>query len=225
MWSTCFMAATLSFFKTFRAQSRFDFLLNALWTLPKLPIPTTSIRSKSVILGLGYFSLLSSLSRGDSSFMLSADPMSANGSSLLLNCIIILWVRLFWSSKSFSFFSYSLRTFFTFWPRGWIKPERRWLSLPVVMLLDGMPLYFLTGLSFSDITEDIWLRVFGALSLSFIGDSSFLLLKPAEWCSTAILTFCPLYWAFTLKYFLGVSIWVAGAWWFNVFVITWSYCF
>lgn len=55
------------------------------------------------------------------------------------------------------------------------------MSLVVVMLIYGILDCFLVGLtSFSDITEEIWLSVFGALSLSLIGDSSFLFLKPAE---------------------------------------------
>lgn len=55
------------------------------------------------------------------------------------------------------------------------------MSLAVIMLLYGMLDYFFEGLtSFSDMTEEIWLSVLGALSLSLIGDSSFLFLKPAE---------------------------------------------
>ena len=51
IWSTYFILATDSFNRTLRATTRFSRLLYALCTFPKLPMPTTSWRSKSSIFG------------------------------------------------------------------------------------------------------------------------------------------------------------------------------
>jgi hypothetical protein len=72
MWSTCFIAATFSFFNTFNAHRRFIFLLYAFSTFAKFPIPTTSYISKSFIFDLYFYIYIEELGNaefGSSSFL------------------------------------------------------------------------------------------------------------------------------------------------------------